>query len=268
MGLRCHNCPCTGMHFNEPGYPFRNLNNSELQNHAKASLRQLTLIPLDRSPHQGTWWFTNVQYGSLVDPHTSCDIDHVRSCMEGLRLNSFHRLFTDGSLFIPQVLYGLSLAIGTLPGELATYASFLSPARVRHKTPLLAILRDTISAYLVPPSSSPPYRCCLKGYYGALSNIGMPCLRESITSIWPLSVINIELLLDLIRPRSADSSGHGMITTKEETSGRLSTCVQKWMPVLGKQLSIGEPSPILTRVSIHPVPTKVSVNFYHTLCLT
>lgn len=55
MGLRCHNCPCTGMHFNEPGYPFRNLNNSELQNHAKASLRQLTLIPLDRSPHQGTW---------------------------------------------------------------------------------------------------------------------------------------------------------------------------------------------------------------------
>ena len=55
MGLRCHNWPCTGMHFNEPGYPFRNLNNSELQNHAKASLRQLTLIPLDRSPHQGTW---------------------------------------------------------------------------------------------------------------------------------------------------------------------------------------------------------------------
>ena len=84
-----------------------------------------------------------------------------------VRLNTFHRLFPDGNHLIPQVI-GWTLLKHRDFTKGTGHASFLSVDRGGHNTPFLAILLDT-SANPVPLNSSPPYRFCLKGYYGDLS---------------------------------------------------------------------------------------------------
>jgi len=84
-----------------------------------------------------------------------------------VRLNTFHRLFPDGNHLIPQVI-GWTLLKHQDFTKGTGHASFLSEDRGGHNTPFLAILLDT-SASPVPLNSSPPYRFCLKGYYGDLS---------------------------------------------------------------------------------------------------
>jgi len=84
-----------------------------------------------------------------------------------VRLNTFHRLFPDGSHFIPQVL-GWSLLSNLDFTKGTGHASFLTRSKGGHRTPFIAILLDT-GVNPKPLTLTPPYRFCLKGYYGVLS---------------------------------------------------------------------------------------------------